>query len=69
MQCCFLDVRLYQRLPSHTMRDGASHGAHRFRSALVIVGASNDAENRNVARVFTDRKDYHWGKRKLARDR
>ncbi len=24
---------------------------------------------RNVERVFTDRKDHHWGKRKLARDR
>ena len=27
------------------------------------------ALNRNVERVFTDRKDYHWGKRNLARDR
>ena len=27
------------------------------------------ALNRNVERVFTDRKDRHWGKRKLARDR
>lgn len=27
------------------------------------------ALNRNVERVFTDRKDHHWGKRKLARDR
>jgi hypothetical protein len=27
------------------------------------------ALNRNVERVFTDRKDLHWGKRKLARDR
>jgi hypothetical protein len=26
------------------------------------------ALNRNVERVFTDRKDHHWGKRKLARD-
>jgi hypothetical protein len=24
---------------------------------------------RHVPRVFTDRKDHHWGKRKLARDR
>jgi hypothetical protein len=27
------------------------------------------ALNRNVERVFTSRKDHHWGKRKLARDR
>ena len=27
------------------------------------------ALNRNVERVFTDRKDHHSGKRKLARDR
>ena len=27
------------------------------------------ALNRNVERVFTDRKDHHWGKRKLARER
>jgi hypothetical protein len=27
------------------------------------------ALNRNVERVFTDRKNHHWGKRKLARDR
>ena len=27
------------------------------------------ALNRNVKRIFTDRKDHHWGKRKLARDR
>jgi hypothetical protein len=27
------------------------------------------ALNRNVERVFSDRKDPHWGKRKLARDR
>jgi hypothetical protein len=26
------------------------------------------AQNRNVERVFTDRKDHHWG-RKLTRDR
>src|SRR5467141_3234564 len=24
--------------------------------------------NRNIERVFTDRKDLHWGKRKLKRD-
>jgi len=27
------------------------------------------ALHRNVERVFSDRKDPHWGKRKLARDR
>ena len=27
------------------------------------------ALDRNVERVFIDRKDHHWGKRKLARDR
>lgn len=27
------------------------------------------ALNRDKPRVFTDRKDHHWGKRKLARDR
>jgi hypothetical protein len=27
------------------------------------------ALNRNVERVFNDRKDPHWGRRKLARDR
>jgi hypothetical protein len=26
------------------------------------------ALHRNVERVFTDRKDTHWGKRKLKRD-
>jgi hypothetical protein len=26
------------------------------------------ALNRNIERVFTDRKDLHWGKRKLRRD-
>jgi hypothetical protein len=27
------------------------------------------ALNKDKPRVFTDRKDHHWGKRKLARDR
>jgi hypothetical protein len=27
------------------------------------------ALHRHVERVFTDRKDHHWGKGKLARDR
>jgi hypothetical protein len=27
------------------------------------------ALNRNIERTLTDRKDSHWGKRKLARDR
>jgi hypothetical protein len=28
----------------------------------------HQALKRNVERVFSDRKDHHWGKRKLARD-
>jgi hypothetical protein len=48
---------------------------------LILVAESNggptmmarigvmQALNRNVERVFTSRKDHHWGKRKLARDR
>jgi hypothetical protein len=47
---------------------------------LILVAESNGgptmmarigvmrALNRNVERVFTSRKDHHWGKRKLARD-
>jgi hypothetical protein len=47
--------------------------------ALILVAESNGgptmlarigvmrALNRNVERVFTSRKDHHWGKRKLAR--
>jgi hypothetical protein len=31
--------------------------------------AMSQALNRHVVREFTDRKDHHWGKRKLARDR
>jgi hypothetical protein len=49
--------------------------------ALLLVAESNggptmmarigvlQALNRNVERVFTDRKDHHWGNRKLKRDR
>jgi hypothetical protein len=48
---------------------------------LILVAESNGgptmlarigvmrALNRNVERVFADRKDHHWGRRKLARDR
>jgi hypothetical protein len=48
---------------------------------LILVAESNggptmlarigvmQALNRHVERVFTSRKDRHWGKRKLARDR
>src|ERR1700676_2765346 len=48
---------------------------------LILVAESNggptmmarigvmQALNRNVERVFTSRKDHHWGKRKRARDR
>ena len=35
---------------------------------LARIGAMK-ALNRHVERVFTNRKDHHWGKRKLARDR
>ena len=31
--------------------------------------ATLQAINRHVERVFTSRKDHHWGRRKLARDR
>jgi len=49
--------------------------------ALILVATSSGptmfarigvvrALNRNVERVFNpDRKDHHWGRRKLARDR
>ena len=49
--------------------------------ALILVAESGGptmfarigimrALNRNVERVFSqDRKDHHWGRRKLARDR
>jgi hypothetical protein len=48
---------------------------------LILVAESNggptmlarigvmQALNRHVERAFTSRKDHHWGKRKLARDR
>jgi hypothetical protein len=35
---------------------------------LARIGVMR-ALSRNVERVFTSRKDHHWGKRKLARDR
>ena len=34
---------------------------------LARIGVMR-ALNRDVERVFTSRKDHHWGKRKLARD-
>ena len=34
---------------------------------LARIGVMR-ALNRHVERVFTDRKDHHWGRRKLARD-
>ena len=47
--------------------------------ALILVAETNGptmmarigvmrALNRHVVREFTDRKDHHWGKRKLKRD-
>ena len=36
---------------------------------MIASGASGTG-NRHVERVFNpDRKDHHWGRRKLARDR
>jgi hypothetical protein len=35
---------------------------------LARIGVMR-ALSRNVERVFTSRKDQHWAKRKLARDR
>lgn len=32
------------------------------------IGVLKALLNRNVERVFTGRKDHHWGNRKLARD-
>jgi hypothetical protein len=45
---------------------GAAEGRDFIMHARIAV---MQALNRNVERVFTDRKDHHWGKRKLARDR
>jgi hypothetical protein len=60
------------------------HGAREWQAAmeaLILVATSGGpimfarigimrALNRNVVRVFNpDRKDHHWGRRKLARDR
>jgi hypothetical protein len=37
--------------------------------SLDVIGRLMKALNRNVERTFNpDRKDTHWGKRKLARD-
>jgi hypothetical protein len=62
----------------------AEHAAAEWQAAmqaLILVAESGGptmlarigimrALNRNVERVFNpDRKDHHWGKRKLARDR
>jgi hypothetical protein len=33
------------------------------------AGSEGAAIHRREKRVFTDRKDHHWGMRKLARDR
>ncbi|MGA7071171.1 hypothetical protein [Bradyrhizobium sp.] len=45
---------------------GAAEGRDFIMHARIAV---MQALNRNVERVFTDLKDHHWGKRKLARDR
>jgi hypothetical protein len=41
---------------------------HGGMTLLARIGI-NRALHRHVERVFTDRKDHHWGRRKLARDR
>jgi hypothetical protein len=60
----------------------AEHEAPKWQAAmevLILVAEANGptmmarigvmrALNRHVERVFTDRKDHHWGKRKLKRD-
>jgi hypothetical protein len=47
---------------------GPDHGRGRSRAADARIGVLR-ALNRNVERVFNpDRKDTHWGKRKLKRD-
>ncbi len=60
----------------------AEHEAAEWQAAmeaLILVATSGGptmfarigvmrAQNRHVERVFTDRKDRHWGKRKLKRD-
>jgi hypothetical protein len=43
-------------------------GARGGPTMLARIGVMR-ALNRNVERMFTSRKDHHWGKRKLARDR
>jgi hypothetical protein len=43
----------------------AEHGGPVMHTRIGITRALN----RNVERVFTDRKDHPWGRRKLARDR
>jgi hypothetical protein len=61
----------------------AEHDAEEWQAAmealLLVVELSGPtmfarigvirALNRRVERVFTSRKDHHWGRRKLARDR
>jgi hypothetical protein len=43
----------------------AEHGGPTMLARIGVMRALN----RRVERVFTSRKDHHWGKRKLARDR
>ena len=45
---------------------GAAEGRDFIMHARIAV---MQALNRNVERMFTDRKDHRWGRRKLARDR
>jgi hypothetical protein len=71
-------ARYIQKLPKAEQQIEEWHTAV---EVLILVAESNGgptmmarigvmrALNRNVERVFTSRKDHHWGKRKLARDR
>jgi len=48
-----------------TIIDQAAEGQDLAMHARI---ATLQAINRHKKRVFTDRKDHHWGKRKLKRD-
>ena len=71
-------------MPAHHEVPKAEHEAAQWQAAmevLILVATSGGplmfgrigvmrALNRHVERVFNpDRKDHHWGRRKLARDR
>jgi hypothetical protein len=72
------DAALYITKPPKSEHDAAEWQAamevlllvaeHDGLTMLARIGVMR-ALNRHVERVFTNRKDQHWGKRKLARDR